>query len=703
MSRESSRAVTLLFLLVIALITPVGYAVDWSLDMRLTWNSASDGMPSMTRANDGRIWLFWQSRRTGNYDIFYKIYNSSSVHQWSPETRLTDDSNWDYLPYAMQAANGRIWVVWASNRTGGGFFYDIFYKVYDGSTWSADTRLTFDASNDEFPSIAQTNDGKIWVFWNSRRTGNNDIFYKTTVDNGVSWSADTRFALSHATDDDWDPAVIRSADGKLWLFWVISPSQAIYYSVFDGSSWTSRLSLTGSTVENWHPAATQTNDGIIWLVWDKGSDTAPTDIYYKTFNGSTWSSETQLTTHGDNDSGPSIAQDSQGKILIAWASDRGDGIIQPYDLFYRVYSVSPVHDVELFSVVPNATAIIRGQNVAVEVVARNRGTSSETNAVVKCYVNSTLLGSRTLNMAPGELYPFYFTWFTSGFASANYTLKANITSVSGEVNIIDNTYVDGVVEIMKGPVAIYSVSPVFPQPNEMITFNATLSKPNGGAIVSYRWNFGDGNVTIMSTPIVYHKYSLSGPYWVNLTVTDSQGLADSTLKTVVVAVHDVAVVGGFIADKVPWSQSIFCYVNVANQGDVEETVAVLVYFNDTFVGFEYVDVPYGTVVLNVPVWCNTSLVAPNSYQVRAEALAVVGERDLSDNSRILDSLWVYKIVGDVNNDGVVNSVDLGEFAGSFGSTLGSSNWDVDCDINEDNIVNVYDLRLIGRNYGNTSP
>jgi hypothetical protein len=793
MSARIPQTMALVFLLVAVMILPVGYAVDWSLDMRLTWNSAPDEMPSLMRAGDGRIWVFWQSRRTGSYDIFYKIYNASSAHQWSAETQLTLDSNWDFLPSAMQAANGKIWIAWASNRTNGGFFYDIFYKVNNGSAWSADTRLTFDASNDRFPSIAQTNDGRIWVFWTSRRNGNDDIFYKITADDGATWSPDTFFLHSHATDGDWDPAAMRSADGNLWLFWVRSPSEVIYYSVFDGSSWSSPNSLTGGGgLESWHPATAQTNDGKIWVVWDKGSDSVPTDIYYKTTsdNGANWSSDIQFTTQVNDDSGPSIAQDSQGTILIAWSSNRGGGTIQPNDLFYRTSSLSPSHDVELFSVVPNATIVVLGEIVSIEVVARNRGTSSETSVEVRCYLNSTLLGSGILNMAPGELSPLYFAWDTSGSVYANYTLSANVTSVPGEVSVSDNSYLDGMVEITEGAVAAFSVSPVFPQPGELVTFNATLSQPSSGSIVSYKWGFGDGNVTVLSYPVVNHAYQFSGSYGVNLTVTDSQGLTDSTRKIVSVAIHDVAVAGGSVYDKAPWSAGVTCYVNVANEGDVLETVAVVVYFDDTFVGFEYVDVPQGSVAFNVPIWCDTSQVSPGSYVVKAEALAVVGERDLSDNVMNVGSLWVYvldmsvvsivplllrtyvghtvnvtvevenegtvdadaqlqlyfndtlieqraiflfsqelktfefmwntsgvspgmyklkavvvaqvRIVGDVNDDGAVNEYDLGEFAGSFGSTPGSSNWNTDSDIKKDGIVDVYDLRLIGRNYGKTN-
>jgi len=37
-------------------------------------------------------------------------------------------------------------------------------------------------------------------------------------------------------------------------------------------------------------------------------------------------------------------------------------------------------------------------------------------------------------------------------------------------------------------------------------------------IVEYRWDFGDGNKTTTSTPIVYHSFSSPGIYYVTLTV-----------------------------------------------------------------------------------------------------------------------------------------------------------------------------------------
>jgi len=78
------------------------------------------------------------------------------------------------------------------------------------------------------------------------------------------------------------------------------------------------------------------------------------------------------------------------------------------------------------------------------------------------------------------------------------------------------------------PTAAFSYSPEYPLVNETVTFNASESSPNGGEITSYRWDFGDGNITEVNVSIITHSYSLSNIYNVTLTVFDNQGLNDTT-------------------------------------------------------------------------------------------------------------------------------------------------------------------------------
>lgn len=65
-----------------------------------------------------------------------------------------------------------------------------------------------------------------------------------------------------------------------------------------------------------------------------------------------------------------------------------------------------------------------------------------------------------------------------------------------------------------------------------LQFDATLSADPDCDIVSYSWDFGDNSNGLGSTPV--HSYSSAGDYVVSLTVTDNDGLTDTTTATVTV-------------------------------------------------------------------------------------------------------------------------------------------------------------------------
>ena len=73
----------------------------------------------------------------------------------------------------------------------------------NGTIWSAPVLVDGDASFDSQPDIAQTSNGTLWVVWTSVRTGNSHIWYRTSSDGGMSWSAAAQ--LSTSTSDDYTP------------------------------------------------------------------------------------------------------------------------------------------------------------------------------------------------------------------------------------------------------------------------------------------------------------------------------------------------------------------------------------------------------------------------------------------------------------------------------------------------------------------
>jgi PKD repeat protein len=107
-------------------------------------------------------------------------------------------------------------------------------------------------------------------------------------------------------------------------------------------------------------------------------------------------------------------------------------------------------------------------------------------------------------------------------SSANIlTITATHSSIPTEIVVDWNPY---------WPRASFFYSPLNPYSNDTVTFNASDSKPNGGDIISYQWDFGDGFVS--QGVIVTHMYNKAGTYMVTLNVTDSEGLSNSTTTTV---------------------------------------------------------------------------------------------------------------------------------------------------------------------------
>ena len=91
---------------------------------------------------------------------------------------------------------------------------------------------------------------------------------------------------------------------------------------------------------------------------------------------------------------------------------------------------------------------------------------------------------------------------------------------------------DGWVTKNKPPIASFTYTPENPFVNQTITFDASSSYDPDGTIVSYEWDFGDGNTA--TGKIVNHAYSSAGKYTVTLTVTENSSAKNSTSKIVTV-------------------------------------------------------------------------------------------------------------------------------------------------------------------------
>jgi hypothetical protein len=60
------------------------------------------------------------------------------------------------------------------------------------------------------------------------------------------------------------------------------------------------------------------------------------------------------------------------------------------------------------------------------------------------------------------------------------------------------------------------------------------------------------------------------------------------------------------------------------------------------------------------------------------------------------------LMGDLNDDGIVDLFDCITLANAFGSTPGEPNWNALADLNHDNVVDIFDAIMLGAHFGQTS-
>jgi PKD repeat protein len=125
----------------------------------------------------------------------------------------------------------------------------------------------------------------------------------------------------------------------------------------------------------------------------------------------------------------------------------------------------------------------------------------------------------------------YHTYTSFG----DYIVKLTVTDNS---SLTDDETAE--IHVSQHPVASFTFSPPDPLIHEIVTFDASASTPDGGTIVSYQWDFGDGNVTSISDPIITHAYATYGTYTITLNVTDSEGKWDTESKQITVEKAPIA-------------------------------------------------------------------------------------------------------------------------------------------------------------------
>jgi hypothetical protein len=325
-----------LWIVISLLAVAVCVAGVWDGEVRLTYLT---GPSSLSRANarciavDGNddlhvVWFDeWELPLIPG--IYYKTYDGVT---WTSPVKLNDSGDETFHPAIAADAADRLHVVWSDYRHGA--YSEVYYKRFDG-TWGTDTRLTNIAELSGRPSIATYGDD-LHVVWEDLRMGNWEIYYLHY--DGVTWKPEER--LTTSLENSQMPAVAVDTGGRVHVAWSEGDT-SIHYTRFDGATWSPPMPIDGTSDAGVGPALCSDDFGGVHITWHAVPvGESNLEVYYRHYDGLSWLPVERLTNDPGRSSHTSVAADAFGNIHVIW-SDTRDGDEEIYHTLFDGSSWQP--------------------------------------------------------------------------------------------------------------------------------------------------------------------------------------------------------------------------------------------------------------------------------------------------------------------------------------------------------------------------
>lgn len=295
---------------------------SWKTPVQLSANAPNTDAKGVKLATDstGNVYVVWveggNALPSGGADneIFFRKWNGNS---WSPIELVSDDIDDDdsISPDIVVDMYGNVFVAWSDNGDikSSGTDYDIVYKVFNGTVWSATDVVSTDPDDGDSKEPALATDGSnVFFCW---------------ADNGNITSSGT----------DYDIVLRTYRQGSLDLPYLISND------INDGESVSPDL------------CANSTHVFVVWQ--DNGSVSGSgldSDIVISTYETATnkigMASVISDHAYDGESEKPQVVIDNFNNIYIAW-SDSGAMLSSgsDWDIFYRLIDSFGMKDIELLT------------------------------------------------------------------------------------------------------------------------------------------------------------------------------------------------------------------------------------------------------------------------------------------------------------------------------------------------------------------
>ena len=206
-----------IFTLFVVYYFPLSYAqVNITSSQTLSNTPGNSTDPEIALYNNN-VYVVWSDDSTGNGDIYFKRSGDNGTTFGSLENLSNTPGNSTDPEIALY--NNNVYVVWSDDSTGNG---DIYFKR------SGDNGTTFDSTNNisenntgtsSTPQLA-ANSGNVYIIWTDTTSGHSEINYRQSIDGGAKFEGIRELSKTRSIDGESSrfPQIMTTGD-NVFVAW----------------------------------------------------------------------------------------------------------------------------------------------------------------------------------------------------------------------------------------------------------------------------------------------------------------------------------------------------------------------------------------------------------------------------------------------------------------------------------------------------
>ncbi|MGH8247543.1 MAG: hypothetical protein ACREUU_14050 [Gammaproteobacteria bacterium] len=228
-----------------------------------------------------------------------------------PSSKLTADAREEDFPSVAEAADGSVWAVWPSFN---GKLDEIRIRRYQNGRWSTFHTMPGIEGDVWKPQAAVDGKGNLWIVWSEQIDGNWDLYARSL--SGESWRP--RIPLTQTPGADINHHLISDAAGDVHVTWQGFRSDFnIYLRSHRDGKWQAPVAITEAPGNDWEPAVASDGKGKIAVVWDSYRN-GDYDIFVRSAENGIWGTETTVSAAPYFEAHSSVAIDAAARVWVAW-------------------------------------------------------------------------------------------------------------------------------------------------------------------------------------------------------------------------------------------------------------------------------------------------------------------------------------------------------------------------------------------------